>query len=102
MPVEKCDKEHFFVQHISYNKPCILENSNSAFYQKTNFVLNKSKLLDEGLLELKKSIDQGNVQKISPIFMKKELLGVMNMLGTPKFASMLLMENMHMEFVLKS
>jgi len=102
IPIEKCNVESFYSNHVTINRPCFIQNKNSPFYEKTNFVLNKSKVLDEGFLELKKLIDLGNVEEKKLISFKKELIGVMNMLGTPKISNALNFENMHMEFVIKN
>jgi len=91
--------ESFYANHVAINKPCIIENKNSPFFEKTNFVLNKSKILDEGFLELKKLIDLGNIENKNPFYITKELIGVMNLLGTPKFSSSLTLEHMQIDFV---
>jgi hypothetical protein len=36
---------------------------------------------------------------IAPIFIKKELMGLINILGTPKFSNSLTLDNMWMELV---
>ncbi len=98
-PIEKCNLDSFYISYITNHKPCIVENQKSSFFEKTNFVLNKSKILDEGLLELKKLIDKGNLKNYNPFYIKKDLLGVINMLGNPKFSDSLKLEDMDIEFV---
>ena len=61
--------------------------------------MSKSKLIDEGILELKKLINLGNINDIAPSFIKKELTGFVDMLGTPKFMNSLSLEDVWMELV---
>lgn len=62
-------------------------------------MLTKSKLIDQGILELKKLIDLGNIKDIAPSFMKKELTGFINILGSPNFSKTLTLDDMYMELV---
>ena len=97
--IEKCDLKNFYYKHISKNKPCYIEGKKSPFSEKTEFVLGKSKLIDQGILELKKLIDLGNIKDIAQSFMKKELTGFINIIGTPKFSNSLSFDDMWMELV---
>ena len=62
-------------------------------------MLNKSKLLDDGRDEVKRLIDMSKSENKNPIFIKKDLLGVMNMLGTPKFVNFLEFDDMFLQYV---